>query len=249
MKRARGTMEEAALAVGMPPARAKRMFAYQFDKGGGPGTFLTLQEQLRQLEILELANLRWLLSLAESVPVESAAIDAEIGAFIGPHLDNSTRGSLLPSQGEALEFVRAFVTELKQFIDTRGTCNGHNWKVKIGEVSKTLSWEEILTGGSLLRAADWRGAFLLHATELIEEYGNRIRRCAYPDCARLFIGDAAGHQKFCSLKCGAVERQRKFRAKTSDWTAYRRSGRQRRKEQKQKRARWVGAKLGKEKQS
>jgi hypothetical protein len=209
---------------------------HELDPAGGPGTFLTLEEVMRRFEILDLASLRWLLNLVQGVPVDESTITAQIATFVEPYRDNSTTESRPASKSEALEFVRQFIAELKQFVEKRGS--GVKWKIAVGEVSKTLSWEDILTGGSHCRASDWRGAFLLRATELIDKYGNRIRQCAYPDCGRLFVGDHARKQKFCSLKCGAVERQRQFRAKLPDWTDYRRRGRQLRDQAQKRKDKW-----------
>jgi hypothetical protein len=245
VKRRRGTNEQSALNAGLPAARAKRVVWHEIDPAGGPGKFLTFEEAMRRFEILDLASLRWLLNLVQGAPLDESVITGEISAFVMPYRDNSSAESRLASNSEALEFVRQFISELKQFVEKRGT--GIKWKITFGEVSKTLSWEDIVTGGSLFQAEDWKGSFLLRATELIAEYGSRIRQCAHPDCGRLFVCDQARKQKFCSLRCGAVERQRQFRAKLPDWTAYRRRGRQLRDQRKKKIEKWQKpAKPGKE---
>lgn len=236
MKRRRGPMEQWALNAGWPAKRARRAMVREFDPSGGPGTFLTLEEVTRRFEILNLAYLRWLLDLVQGASVDESAITDQIATFVEPYLDDSSRESRPSSKSEALQFVREFITELKQLVEKRGT--GFKWKIAIGEISKTLSWEDILIGGSLYHAANWRGAFLLRATKLIDEYGNRVRQCAYPNCGRLFVGDHTGKQKFCSLKCGAAERQRQFRAKHPDWADYRRRGRQLRDEARKRKEKW-----------
>jgi hypothetical protein len=246
MKRRRGTIEQWALKAGLPAAKARKAAVYEFDSAGGPGTFLTFEDVRRQAEILDLASLRWLLNLLKDAPSEKdAAMTAQIVTFVEPYLDNSSTESRPRSESEALQFVRQFVAELRHLVEKRGT--GVKWKIAIGEISKTLSWEDILSGGSFFQAADWRGAFLLRSTQLIDQYGSRIRQCAFADCGRLFVRDHAGKQKFCSLKCGATERQRQFRAKLSDWTDYRRRGRQLRGQARERKEKWQALKSGKEK--
>jgi hypothetical protein len=238
-------IEQWALNAGLPPTRARRAVVREWDPSGGPGIFLTPEEVTRRFEILDLAYLRWLLDLVKGASVDESAILDQLATFLGPYLDDSSSESRPRSKNEALEFVRQFVAELKELVEKRGT--GFKWKITIGEIRKSLSWEDILSGGSLFQAADWRDAFLLRATKLIDDYGGRIRQCAYPDCERLFVGDHAGKQKFCALKCGAAERQRQFRAKRADWTDYRRRGRQLRETQKEKKKKWQSSMPAREK--
>jgi CGNR zinc finger len=233
MKRRRGTNEQAALEAGLPAARARRVVIHELDPFGGPGKFLTLEEAMRQFEMFDLACLRWLLNLATTTTVTEEAVTAEVASFVEPYLDSSATNG---SETEVVKFLREFVAELKEFVQKRGS--GNTWKIKVGEVSRTLSWEEITTSGSRYHSTSWRSAFLLRVTELINKYGNRIQHCSYSDCGSLFVGDGTGHQKFCSLKCGAAERQRRFRAKHPDWTDYRRRGRSARQEVQRRKQEW-----------
>ncbi len=244
MKRRRGTIELAALAAGVPAAKARRIGVLMLDPAGGPGEFVTSEELMIRAELADLARLRWLLNLAQGAPINEAEIAAEVAAVVRPYQDGSS-GSRPASGREVLRFVSKFVSDLKRFIEKRGT--GIKWKIAIGKVSRSLSWEDILTGGSRCLALDWRNAFLLWATELIDLHGNRIRRCSNGDCGRLFVGDRIGRQKFCSPECGATERQRRFRAKVPDWPDYRRRGRQRREEVRRGKETWkANLKTGRE---
>jgi hypothetical protein len=233
MKRKRTTNEIAALKAGVSAARSRRITIQMDDPAGGPREFLTTEEMMLRLELADMARLRWLLDLAQSAAIDISTISAQVAAFAGPNQRVGAVKGRLASKNEVLEFVRQFVADLKHFVEKRGT--GIQWNLNLGEVSKTLSWEGILTGGERYRAADWRSAFAMRAAQLLDDYGVRIRQCANRDCGRMFIGDLnrsaplmPGKQRFCSTKCGWIDRQRRFREKQGDWTEYRRSRRKRR---------------------
>jgi len=210
----------------MPAAKAKRVIALLFDDPeAGTGRFITVEEEMRRLEIVDLGWLRWLLYLAEGDAIDESSIPAEVSVFTSLYLDDPAK-SHPASAHEALDLVREFGAGLKRLID--GSESAGKWPITIGVVKRIVSLDRLTGGGPPLRASDWRGAFLLHATHLISRYGRRIRRCAYSDCRHVFVGDQIGHQKFCSPKCGANERQRRFREKTPDWSDYRKRGRLRR---------------------
>jgi len=238
MKRRRGTNEQAASAAGVPPARARRGIVHWLDPAGGPGEFLTTEEMLLRFELADLGRLRWLLSMAQGAPIDEAKIVDQIAAITEPHQDESAKDRPASAR-EALRFVSKFVSEMKQFVEKRGTRAVVKWRIPFGELSKTLTWEDVVIGTSLFLASDWRGAFRLAATRLIELYGKRIQQCAYADCGRLFVGDAVGRQKYCSSQCGAIERQHRFRKKKEEggetWTEYRRRGRKDRELRREKR--------------
>jgi CGNR zinc finger len=230
MKRKRTTLEQWAQAAGLPRSQAKQIIAFEYDDpAAGTGTFLTIEESLRRFAILNLALLRRLLDLAQGASIAEATAAMELVAtFAKPYLDTSAAQYRLPSSATAHQFLRRFVAELKRFIEKPEA--GIEWKIQIGGVSKTLSWDSIRTGGgtSLYRSADWRAAFLLRVTKLIDEYGSRIRQCARADCGRIFVSDDPRRQKFCSPKCGAIDRERRFREKQTDWAEYRRNRRKQR---------------------
>jgi hypothetical protein len=204
------------------------------DPGGQVGKFFTLEDITRAAEIQDLARLRWLLNLVENTPGHEVKSGEIVGFVCWPRGREKTAAPTMqpPSDGELRAFIRQFIADFNQFVGQRG--KGGKWTIRFREVTKTLSWEDISTGGSCFCAADWKGTFLLQAADLIERYGSRIRQCAYGGCERIFLSSDPARQKFCSPECGAVERQQRFRAKKSDWTDYRRQGRERRAQQRQR---------------
>ena len=230
MKRQRGIIEQAALDAGVAPVGARRVMVMMDAEStglSGPSAFMTAGEVNRHAQIVQLVRLRWLVDLAQgSTAINQSTMAHEIMTFAQPYRDDSTRGGKVPSAPEAVRFVRDFADGLKELVGRRAS--GIKWTLKVSQVTRTLTG----SGGSRWRAADWRGAFVLHAAELIDRYSDRIRQCGSSDCGRVFVSDDPRRQKFCSLRCGAAERQRQFRAGKADWTGYRREGRERRERQR-----------------
>ena len=214
-------LERTALNAGESRRRARDADSMWNDPVTGELKFGTFTESAHLRNLTDANTLRWLLGLAQRgfVPPGTDDLD-DLQKFSAPYFDKSKP---LPTPQEALKLVREFMAPFVRMLEAEDG----QYAIGIGPIGIEFS-RALMMGLPLHKAADWRDAFLLAATDLVYRCGTQIRRCEWEPCHRHFVGDKIGHQRFCSPQHAAKERERKFREQyptPEKWKAYRRKKR------------------------
>ncbi len=165
----------------------------QNPKGFDPqtGLFYTLEGYLREKEAIGESLLRWLLNLGQQdrrvlTPTDTVVFQSFVEMYASASFEASLE-TIHHIAAETVDSIRRFAVERIP------------WEIQLPGMRRVVEWSGPYRM-SAFRTDDWQAAFRLFATELVCEYGDRIRVCKRQECERLFLaGDK--RQVFCSREC------------------------------------------------
>jgi hypothetical protein len=210
MGKVRGSKLLAAVAkaAGAPAKIANQVWMENIGEVDLAKRFITLDKLAEDRFRNDRYNLIWFLALA------NGALDKYTSEQIGQGFDDflfpSIQCTSKPSKAALLKLARETRNAVDRFLSDRET-GSIEFEFFPGRITRRIKWFALSPVATY--RASFRAAFLMRLTDLLEEYGSKLRHCAASRCGLLFFANK--RQIYCTKFCSRNERQKKLWAKLS----------------------------------
>lgn len=162
------------------------------------------------------SRLRWLVNLADPATLdkmpgrEFERLRLQVEAFV-ELAGSSSQDRRKPLSRTAIKRMAEYVRKV-----LRAHTGGATWDLPPMRVSRSI----IPGSDTAVYHGPWRDVFLMAVGDLLQSVGGLLRVCSAADCDRPFVRNK--RKIYCSARCSARERMRRFQADRERYKAKRR---------------------------